>query len=67
MKFGKRTALLSSMALQTGMFAWTAAAGSFHSLLAARCLQGFAAAAGEVCIGIFKSPILRIRLLANLG
>ncbi|KAJ5726791.1 hypothetical protein N7493_005818 [Penicillium malachiteum] len=47
MKFGKRTALLSSTALQTGMFAWTAAAGSFHSLLAARCLQGFAAAAGE--------------------
>ncbi|KAJ5715367.1 uncharacterized protein N7483_012548 [Penicillium malachiteum] len=47
MKSGKRTALLSSMALQTGMFAWTAAARSFHSLLAAMCLQGFAAAAGE--------------------
>jgi MFS family permease len=48
MKFGKRASLLSSMAMQAGMLAWTAATPSFNGLLAARCLQGFAAAAGEV-------------------
>ncbi|KAJ5683399.1 hypothetical protein N7462_006564 [Penicillium macrosclerotiorum] len=45
MKFGKRFSLLVSMILQAGMLAWVAAAGSFNSLIAARCLQGFAAAA----------------------
>ncbi|KAJ5605339.1 hypothetical protein N7510_010493 [Penicillium lagena] len=47
MKFGKRASLLSSMAMQAGMLAWSAATTSFDSLVVARCLLGFAAAAGE--------------------
>ncbi|PYI14942.1 putative MFS transporter [Aspergillus violaceofuscus CBS 115571] len=46
-KFGKRAALLVSMALQAGALVWCATATSFSSLLAARCVQGFAGAAGE--------------------
>ncbi|CAI7604350.1 unnamed protein product [Penicillium crustosum] len=47
MKFGKRASLLSSMAMQAGMLAWSAATTSFDGLIAARCLLGLAAAAGE--------------------
>lgn len=50
MKFGKRASLLSSMAMQAGMLAWSVATTSFDGLIAARCLLGFAAAAGEVNI-----------------
>ncbi|KAH3138064.1 hypothetical protein KXW80_002605 [Aspergillus fumigatus] len=46
-KFGKRASLLLSMALQAGALVWSVAATSFSSLLAARCVQGFASAAGE--------------------
>ncbi|OJJ65701.1 hypothetical protein ASPBRDRAFT_139532 [Aspergillus brasiliensis CBS 101740] len=46
-KFGKRASLLLSMALQAGALAWCVTATSFSSLLAARCVQGFAGAAGE--------------------
>ncbi|RAQ65988.1 MFS transporter [Aspergillus flavus] len=46
-KFGKRASLLLSMALQAGTLVWCATATSFSSLLAARCVQGFAGAAGE--------------------
>lgn len=35
------------MALQAGALVWSVAATSFSSLLAARCVQGFASAAGE--------------------
>lgn len=48
MKFGKRASMLCSMAMLAGMLAWAAAAQTFNSLIAARCLIGFAAAAGEV-------------------
>ncbi|KAL3428645.1 major facilitator superfamily domain-containing protein [Aspergillus tetrazonus] len=46
-KFGKRASLLLSMALQAGALVWCVTATSFSSLLAARCVQGFAGAAGE--------------------
>ncbi|GIJ92141.1 hypothetical protein Asppvi_011117 [Aspergillus pseudoviridinutans] len=46
-KFGKRASLLLSMALQAGALVWCVKATSFSSLLAARCVQGFAGAAGE--------------------
>ncbi|KAF7128501.1 hypothetical protein CNMCM5793_003289 [Aspergillus hiratsukae] len=46
-KFGKRASLLLSMALQAGALVWCMTATSFSSLLAARCVQGFAGAAGE--------------------
>lgn len=48
-KFGKRTSLLISMALLFAVLIWTAKAQSYTSLFAARCLSGFASAAGEVC------------------
>ncbi|KAH2658082.1 hypothetical protein KXV32_001807 [Aspergillus fumigatus] len=44
-KFGKRASLLLSMALQAGALVWSVTATSFSSLLAARCVQGFAGAA----------------------
>ncbi|KAJ5813309.1 Major facilitator superfamily domain general substrate transporter [Penicillium pulvis] len=47
MKFGKRASLLAAMALQLGALIWCALAKSFDSLLAARIVLGFAAAAGE--------------------
>ncbi|KUL86056.1 hypothetical protein ZTR_06508 [Talaromyces verruculosus] len=47
MKFGKRVSMLCSMAMLAGMLAWAAASQTFNSLVAARCLIGFAAAAGE--------------------
>ncbi|OQD66480.1 hypothetical protein PENPOL_c004G00574 [Penicillium polonicum] len=47
LKFGKRASLLVAMALQTGALIWCALAKSFDSLLAARIVLGFAAAAGE--------------------
>jgi predicted MFS family arabinose efflux permease len=48
MKIGKRGSLLIAMGLQMGALIWCALAKSFHSLLAARIVLGFAAAAGEV-------------------
>jgi hypothetical protein len=36
------------MALLFAVLIWTAKAQTFNSLLAARCISGFAAAAGEV-------------------
>ena len=47
-KFGKRAVLISSMALLFATQCWCAKASTFNSLLAARCVSGFAAAAGEV-------------------
>ncbi|KAJ5662857.1 Major facilitator superfamily domain general substrate transporter [Penicillium longicatenatum] len=47
MKFGKRASLLVAMALQLGTLIWCALAQSFDSLLAARIVLGFVAAAGE--------------------
>ncbi|OQD88300.1 hypothetical protein PENANT_c004G03769 [Penicillium antarcticum] len=47
LKFGKRLSLLVAMALQMGALIWCALAKSFDSLLAARIVLGFAAAAGE--------------------
>ncbi|KGO56982.1 Major facilitator superfamily domain, general substrate transporter [Penicillium expansum] len=47
LKLGKRASLLMAMALQVGALIWCALAKSFDSLLAARIVLGFAAAAGE--------------------
>jgi len=49
-KFGKRPALLISMALLFAVLIWTAKATNYRSLLAARCIAGFAASAGEVSL-----------------
>ncbi|KAL3439839.1 major facilitator superfamily domain-containing protein [Aspergillus insuetus] len=46
-KFGKRASMISSMLLQAGAFIWCAVATSYDSLLAARCVLGFAASSGE--------------------
>ncbi|KAL2844129.1 major facilitator superfamily domain-containing protein [Aspergillus pseudoustus] len=46
-KFGKRASMISSMLLQAGAFIWCAVATGYNSLLAARCVLGFAAASGE--------------------
>lgn len=48
-KFGKRAVLITSMALLFASLCWGALAVTFNSLLVARCVSGFAAAAGEVC------------------
>lgn len=47
-KFGKRASMTSSMLFQAGAFMWCAVATRYDSLLAARCVLGFAAASGEV-------------------
>jgi predicted MFS family arabinose efflux permease len=47
-KFGKRASLILAMLLQLSAFVWTAKSPTYSSLLAARCISGFAAAAGEV-------------------
>ncbi|KAI5241796.1 MFS general substrate transporter [Aureobasidium subglaciale] len=46
-KYGKRASLIVSMAMLFAVLCWTAKASTFNSLLAARCLSGFAASAGE--------------------
>ncbi|KAF7174303.1 hypothetical protein CNMCM5623_006862 [Aspergillus felis] len=56
-KFGKRASLLLSMALQAGALVWCVTATSFSSLLAARCVQGFAGAAGESIVPEIASDI----------
>lgn len=47
-KFGKRASLISAELMLFAVLIWTAKAGSYSSLLAARYLSGFASAAGEV-------------------
>jgi MFS family permease len=47
-KFGKRAALVVSTLMLFAVLVWTAKTTTFNSLLTARCLSGFAAAAGEV-------------------
>jgi MFS family permease len=49
-KFGKRAVLITSMAMLFAALCWGASATTFNSLLAARCISGFASAAGEVCL-----------------
>ncbi|CAK7238093.1 hypothetical protein SEUCBS140593_010320 [Sporothrix eucalyptigena] len=47
-KFGKRPIMLVANALFFAVLVWTAKAKTFNQLLAARCVSGFASAAGEV-------------------
>lgn len=47
-KLGKRPVMLVSMAALFAVLVWTAKARSFEEMLAARCISGFASAAGEV-------------------
>lgn len=47
-KWGKRPAMIASMLLLFVAQIWAAKAGSFESLLAARCVIGLASGAGEV-------------------
>ncbi|KAK7413355.1 hypothetical protein QQX98_007732 [Neonectria punicea] len=46
-KYGKRPVMLVSMTVVFATLVWTAKAKTFPQLLAARCLSGFAPAAGE--------------------
>ncbi|SPO07008.1 related to MFS transporter [Cephalotrichum gorgonifer] len=46
-KFGKRFSMITSTALHFAALTWTANVDGFSSLLAARCLSGFAGSAGE--------------------
>ncbi|KAI1450434.1 MFS transporter [Annulohypoxylon stygium] len=46
-KLGKRPVLILSMALLFALLVWTAQVKTFEELLVARCLSGFASAAGE--------------------
>ncbi|KAF2496528.1 MFS transporter [Lophium mytilinum] len=46
-KFGKRASLLISTLILFAVLVWTAKETAFAGLLAARCLSGFASAAGE--------------------
>jgi len=57
-KFGKRAVLITSMALLFAANCWCAKAPTFNSLLAARCVSGFAAAAGEVRLSLSELPLL---------
>ncbi|EAU38173.1 predicted protein [Aspergillus terreus NIH2624] len=56
-KLGKRASLLLSMILQAGTLVWCATPTSYPSLLAARCLQGFAGAAGESIVPELVSDV----------
>ncbi|KAL3482686.1 major facilitator superfamily domain-containing protein [Aspergillus germanicus] len=56
-KFGKRVSMISSMVLQAGAFIWCAVATGYDSLLAARCVLGFAAASGESLVPEIVSDI----------
>lgn len=53
-KYGKRASLLVSTLILFGVLIWTANETTFKGLVAARCLSGFASAAGEVSNPIFK-------------
>ncbi|KAI5200550.1 hypothetical protein E4T39_05702 [Aureobasidium subglaciale] len=44
---GKRFSLLVSLAMLFAILCWTAETTTYEGLLAARCLSGFASAAGE--------------------
>ncbi|TLS29317.1 hypothetical protein PpBr36_00008 [Pyricularia pennisetigena] len=46
-KFGKRASLITSTTLLLAVLLWSANVTSFEQLLAARCISGFASAAGE--------------------
>jgi hypothetical protein len=47
--------MLTAMAMLFAVLVWTAKADGYNNLLAARCLSGFAAAAGEVCTSAEKT------------
>ncbi|KAJ4286512.1 hypothetical protein N0V90_013212 [Kalmusia sp. IMI 367209] len=56
-KFGKRASLLTSMAMLFAVLIWTAKEPKFNALVAARCLSGFASAAGESVVPSIVSDI----------
>lgn len=47
-KYGNRASLLLATAILFAILIWSAKETTFSGLLAARCLSGFASAAGEV-------------------
>ena len=49
-KFGKRPSLLISTSILFAALIWTAKEKTLNGLLAARCVSGFASAAGEVIV-----------------
>lgn len=52
-KLGKRFSLLVSLAMLFAILCWTAEVKTFKGLLAARCVSGFASAAGEASASRF--------------
>ncbi|KAH7039586.1 MFS transporter [Microdochium trichocladiopsis] len=65
-KLGKRFVMLSSMALLSFSLLWTAKATTFNSLLAARCVTGFASAAGESIVPGVVSDIFFLHERATM-
>ncbi|TKA49867.1 hypothetical protein B0A49_12905 [Cryomyces minteri] len=65
-KFGKRAALITSMALLFAVLCWTATAKTFNSLLAARCISGFAASAGESIVPSIVSDLFFLHERAGM-
>ncbi|KAH7237921.1 MFS transporter [Fusarium solani] len=56
-KYGKRPIMIASMALLFAVLLWTAKAGTYEELLAARILSGFASASGESIVPGIVSDI----------
>ncbi|KAH7357401.1 putative MFS transporter [Pyrenochaeta sp. MPI-SDFR-AT-0127] len=56
-KYGKRASLLISTLILFAILIWTAKETTFNGLLAARCLSGFASAAGESIVPSIVSDI----------
>ncbi|KKY18080.1 putative mfs transporter [Phaeomoniella chlamydospora] len=65
-KFGKRPIMLISMAMLFAILIWTAKAQTFNSLLAARCLSGFASSAGESIVPGIVSDMFFIHERATM-
>lgn len=53
------------MALLFAMLCWTATATSFNGLLAARCMSGFAASAGEARLNLANTFELLLILFSE--
>ncbi|KXJ85341.1 major facilitator superfamily domain-containing protein [Microdochium bolleyi] len=66
LKVGKRFVMLSSMALLFSALIWTAKATTFNSLLAARCVTGFASSAGESIVPGVVSDIFFLHERATM-
>ncbi|KAH6852790.1 hypothetical protein AA0119_g11412 [Alternaria tenuissima] len=65
-KFGKRASLVVSTLMLFAILVWTAKTTNFNSLLAARCLSGFASAAGESVVPSIVSDVFFLHERASM-